>query len=74
MTELTGKTALRHGELNGFVGWLKRNGFNPQVTEGNRADLQKLGEGDLVYGPIQAGDKILLVDKAEDTRFFHIVI
>jgi hypothetical protein len=79
MIQLTGKTAIRHGELNGFVEWLKRHNFNPKVTEGSREDLKALGEGDIVYGPLIAGDKILLVqapgvDRENPTRFFHIVI
>jgi hypothetical protein len=79
MMELTGKTAIRHGELNGFVEWLKRQGFNPEVTEGSREDLKSLGKGDIVYGSLMAGDKVLLVqapgtNQELPTRFFHIVI
>ena len=79
MTATTGKTAVRHGEINGFVGWLKLHGFTPQVTEGSRADLENLGRDDRFYGGLMAGDKILLVqapgvDREVPTRFFNIVI
>lgn len=79
MTATTGKTTVRHGEINGFVDWLKLHGFSPQVTEGSRADLENLERDDRFYGGLMAGDKILLVqapgvDRTIPTQFFHIVI
>lgn len=79
MIETTGKTAVRYGELDGFVAWLKLQGFEPQVTEANRADLENLGREERLYGALIAGDKILLVqspgiDRKSPNRFFYIVI
>jgi hypothetical protein len=80
MTATTAKTAVRHGELNGFVDWLKRQGYNPQVTEGTRADLENLTAENRFYGGISQVDKILLVEAPGcdrhnfPTQFFHIVL
>ena len=77
--DTTGKTAVRHGEINGWINWLNRHGFSPQVREGTRADLVNLKREDRFYGGLCAGDKVLLVqspgvDRTNGTQFFHIVI
>lgn len=74
------RTAVRHGELKGFIEWLKRQGFaNPIVTDAKPEDLGKLGQDDRLYGQLQAGDKILFIQKPAEhgkkpNEFFNIVI
>ena len=78
MTSLTNnsiKTAVRHGDKNVLVQWLKEQGYDSIVTEGSRDDLKSLEPADRVYGQLHSDSKILLVDAGDQkgiaTRYWH---
>lgn len=56
------KTALRHGSKDGYVTWLQKQGFKPEVSIALKSDLETLASGDRYYGTLVANSRILLVE------------
>lgn len=70
------KTAVRHGNKDVLVQWLKEQGYETTVTEGSKDDLKALEPADRVYGQLHTDCKILLVDAGDQigvaTRYWHL--
>lgn len=75
-----GKTAVRHGDKDGYVDYLIEKGFDPKVTEVTRTELTKVGKDDRHYGFLTADLRILLIDtigikgQKSITRYWEIMI
>lgn len=57
-----GKTAVRHGDKDGWINFLVSHGFDPQITEANQSDLKNLSRADRYYGFLVPDSQILLID------------
>jgi hypothetical protein len=75
-----GKTAVRYGDKDGWVDFLKARGFSPQVTEVTQSAINNLSKDDRYYGFLLPDSQILLIDtietkdKKKTTRYWLIVI
>lgn len=57
-----GKIAVRHGDKDGLMNFLKNQGFQPRIAEANQSDLKNLSRADRYYGFLVPGTQILLID------------
>lgn len=63
-----GKTAVRHGDKEGWIDFLRNQGFDPQITEASQSDLKNLSRADRYYGFLVPDTQILLIDSMEVER------